>query len=1413
MPQILGIDLGTSSIGLAVRDSDLGRNVKDQLQFYGVTTFKRGVGKGKAGEYSFAAERTKYRSTRRLYQSRKYRIWHTLDVLIRYDCCPLAMEGLDLWRRYDKSKNLKRSYPIDELFESWVRLDFDGDGIADYSSPYQLRRELASIQLDLDNITDRYKLGRAIYHIAQRRGFKSSKIDRGISDDPKYVDDKYEGELTESSQLKKSEEVKSGALEEYRILNNLPTVGCAFANLESEGIRVRDSIYQAVRSQYESEIAYIFNFQSKLQLDSTFYKEIHDAIFYKRPLRSQKGLVGKCTLEPLKTRCRINHPEFEYFRAWSLINNIRYEINKGQKLELDLNQKNELYIAKFLRVKRTFKFEEIREWIEKQVGKPVNANYKDHLVVPGCPISARFKNIFGENWNNVEIRTKNSLDNIAERVYKFEDILHICSTYSDEEYIVEFAHKINLNENETRALINLWASMPEGYSMLSFKAIKNINRFLSKGLIYSVSVLLAKIPEIITQDEWNSYKNDIIDHVSKIINKNKEQKAIISIVNKLISNYKSLQFQDQFAYKTNHVTLDTLDKVEIESEVKAAFGEITWSELTTNERNYYIDETIKKFENFFASNTREYLKLPPLGDELKSYLATSIPSLKCSNNNHSDCNCKACKALRKLYHPSQIEYYSPSKLQSIIWKGKPLSLRQLGSPDTGVFKNPVVLRTLHTLRKKINYLLKEGIITEETRVVVELARDMNDANMRWAIDTYQRERENENKEIAKILSSLPRFSGLKPSDDDLVKARLALEQNESYSAESIALKNPLFKKDVTKYRLWMEQGCKCLYTGRTINLSELFSEDNLVDFEHTIPRSISFDNSLSNLTICYQNYNRSIKKNRIPYQLENYEQDCVINGNHYTAIMPRIQPWIKKVDKIESNLHFWLGRSKTSQDKPSKDFAIRQANLWKLELDYWKGKVHRFKMKEVKSGFLTSQLVDTRIISKYAYHYLKSVFQRVEVQKGSVTSEFRKILGIQDEFTKKDRQKHSHHAIDATVLTLIPSSAQRDKMLKLYYQINESKHDSQEASQDQALLRTEILKCNLGSAKGIVTEIENNILINQLTVDRALNKGEKIARRKGKPVFDNDKEGNKKIRLLRGDSIRGKLHQESYIGAIKLPLKDDLGNIIRNKDGNIVVQEKLTFVRRELLKFRKSNETTGFATWEELEKKIVDKNLYKLMYSQYPDSTFESACQQGLYMIDSKGNRVNKIRHVRCFSDIKNPLSIKKQTYLSSKEYKQYYYTGMGDLYALCRYSDPTKAKKEFRIISLFDISENRKSGLHDIPETIISRKNEKLDLDQILKPGHRMILYKKYPEEVMELDKESLLKRIYVIRGFENDGCRVIMVRHDVALEDKQLGKGSSVKDYGDLPFKIRCGINTLTYLHEGDDFIITPAGELQFK
>ncbi len=81
----MGLDLGTNSIGWAVIDKT---STEYQLLHKGVHIFPKGVGEGKAGEYSLASERTGYRSARRIKFRRKLRKIETLKMLSEFGYCP-----------------------------------------------------------------------------------------------------------------------------------------------------------------------------------------------------------------------------------------------------------------------------------------------------------------------------------------------------------------------------------------------------------------------------------------------------------------------------------------------------------------------------------------------------------------------------------------------------------------------------------------------------------------------------------------------------------------------------------------------------------------------------------------------------------------------------------------------------------------------------------------------------------------------------------------------------------------------------------------------------------------------------------------------------------------------------------------------------------------------------------------------------------------------------------------------------------------------------------------------------------------------------------------------------------------------------------------------------------------------------
>ncbi|MFZ4414304.1 MAG: type II CRISPR RNA-guided endonuclease Cas9 [Bacteroidales bacterium] len=1437
MGQILGLDLGTNSIGWSIRNTDLSEN---EIEKFGVVTFEKGVGNGKTGEFSFAAERTKHRAGRRLNQARKYRLWATLEVLIKFGYCPMTIERLDKWRKYDKET--KRAYPHIEIFEQWIRLDFNNDGKPDYFSPYQLRAELVETKLDLTIESNRFKIGRALYHIAQRRGFKSSRKDAQATDTSEGKEAK--------SELKKNDEFEKELQKQFeKSLSDFKTIGCALHFIETQKQRVRlNWIQHTFRKQYKEEITTIFEFQN-IGIESDYYKNLvenkknrfNGAIFFQRPLRSQKGLVGKCTLEPNKSRCPISHPAFEEFRALSLLNNIQYK-QDGVWYLLTTELKQEIYDTSFFRKsKPNFHFEEIRKKMEKSLNlkldyKAKTINYNDKTNVSACPVSSSLKEIFGENWKDYKketITTRTTINKKGETKthtisYNIHDIWHVLFSFEDDEIVKEFAiEKLNLDLGLVDKFVAAWKRLQDGYAMLSLNAIEKINVFLRQGFIYSEAVMLANMPSVLGKNLWIENIELLTTSIKTLIEQNQYEKRVRNIANILISKYKALPDNEQFAFRNTDYKLDESDKKEILQTIIGSIGEKTWEKANETYKSMVLDEVTYSYQSFFQNSKREFYILPRVSDTIALFIKQKFPEI--SN-----------KKLQTLYHPSMIEIYPSTKRNE---DGK----IYLQSPKTGSFKNPMAMRTLHELRKLINYLIKTGQIDEETRIVVETARELNDANKRWAIEAYQKQREAENNEFKAALKELlNNGTNTNPENSEYIdKVRLWYEQLENNnpiqkgkgeyaqqkwenSTTELIQESYAKKTDIEKYRLWKEQQCVCMYTGKMISLTDLFDE-NKVDFEHTIPRSISFDNSLANLTVCYAQYNRQIKGNMIPTQLPNYEQEW----SGYQSIKPRLKAWEGKVQQLKTNIEFWKGKSKSASDKNYKDDAIRQRHLWQMELDYWQNKLNRFTMTEVTNGFKNSQLIDTQLISKYALHYLKTAFNRVDVQKGNITADFRKILGIQEMYVKKSRDKHSHHAIDATVLTIIPTAAKRDEILQIFYEYLENKQLQKNdiASQIKERLSYKLKQLYLPNIEYILNKIEETILINNSAKDQTLTPGKKIVRRRGKVVYQRDKQGdlikdvngNLIPKIAQGDCIRGELHKDTFYGKIKQVKRNEDGTLLKDENGNWIYEKK-----NEGFKFVVRKPVTLITKLEQ----IVSFELQNAIKQQLNGRTLEIAFKEGVYMLNKQGNPIgNSIRHIRCYADdVTNPIIVKKQTYTSKHNYKNNLYAKNGEniLYAI--YWDGKSKSRSYDIRSLINLASFDSGELlsfFELTKEVGRGKNKEfIPLYAVIKSGTKVLFYKERKEELLDLSQSDYSNRLYVMnRIFDPNDGRIQFQHHLEARDDKRLLEAFSENEFGKKgkngfseidflnPFpRLLLSIGKFNFITENYDFVINPDGNIKF-
>ncbi|MCD8290103.1 MAG: CRISPR-associated protein Csn1 [Prevotella sp.] len=681
------------------------------------------------------------------------------------------------------------------------------------------------------------------------------------------------------------------------------------------------------------------------------------------------------------------------------------------------------------------------------------------------------------------------------------------------------------------------------------------------------------------------------------------------------------------------------------------------------------------------------------------------------------------RKLSNLYHPSMIETFPKVRQQTAN------GYYQLGSPRTNSMRNPMAMHSLFRLRHVINALLKEGKIDENTTIRIEFARELNDSNKRAAIRSWQKENENTNNTYYKNIKDL---------------------WGENYEPTDT---------DVLKYRLWEEQKHICLYTGTQINVADLF-DPNKFDIEHTIPRSVGGDSTAMNLTICDSKYNREIKCTSLPTQLANHQE-----------ILERIADWKTKIEELEKAIR--KISTKGISDKETKDKNIQKRHQLQLELEYWRGKYNRFTMIEVPEGFSRRQGVDISVISKYARLYLKSLFRNVYIVKGVATSEFRKIWGLQEGYTKKQRVNHCHHAIDAITIACI-GKAEYDKLAQYY-------HDEERHEWGMDNRRAEFPK-PWNTFTEDVKHIEDSLLVSHYTADN-MSKRTKKRIRIGK--FNG--------KYMQGDTARVSLHQDTYYGAIE-------------RGGEIKY-----VVRKPLVKLEDKDINN-----------IVDDVVRKIITDAKAEhGSLKKAIEAGIWMNKEKGIKINKVRIYA--TQIKRPLEIRKQRDISPKEYKHSFYVANNSNYIMGIYVGQDKKGKEKRDFVLVNCLEAVKyyngTSIKNREELLPLVSTNGYELKWKIQIGTMVLLYENTPNEIYSLDNKELCKRLYKVSGLShlviskyNYGV-LSLIYHQEARPSSDVSLKNGIFRNSEITRSgIRLYHTQFNALVQGCDFEINDLGQITF-
>ena len=617
--------------------------------------------------------------------------------------------------------------------------------------------------------------------------------------------------------------------------------------------------------------------------------------------------------------------------------------------------------------------------------------------------------------------------------------------------------------------------------------------------------------------------------------------------------------------------------------------------------------------------------------------------------------------------------------------------------NLGMLRNPLVQRALTILRKQVNFLRKSGRIDAGTRIHIELARSVNNRNTRMAFAEWQKSRE----ELRKNARARLQEAGLAP--------------------------NPT-NTDILRYILWEEQGQKCLYTGNTIRQADLLSP--AYEIEHTVPRSRSGNNAQTNLTLCSANFNRQIKKGRLPFECDNYDEISV-----------RLAPWRQIVEELETTYH---NQQRTARNTPADNPELRAKNRQKalatrMELNYWREKLGTFApdADKLAERFFNRQLVDTGIITRHAVALLRTTYPKTYPVNGTAVAWARHGWGIQDIREKKARDTHLHHAVDAMVI----AGLNRDRFNEICAFCKD------DGDKDYDAVLPEELHPFPGFAQAVFNASES-ILVRHLARQTAT----KQTRRKAVRLAKARRLDNGTILHKvpgRGDTVRGQLHKETFYGCIQDP----------NQDG------KQVFVVRKPL------DATGFENESQLEN-IVDPVIREIVICEVNKQMdtglkFKKALDACTFHMPS-GVPIKKVRVVE--KTVKNPLQIREQLFPSKHDYKNpvYAVSGEGSNIRMALFQKEAKGKIRYAYLgdSLLDWAQREPTD----PEP-----HERTDLGKFIgyiHPGQMALTYETNPNELLNLRPRELKYRLYKVVKFDGNSGLVTLRYHAEARASTDLSK-----------------------------------------
>ncbi len=333
--------------------------------------------------------------------------------------------------------------------------------------PYDLRVRALDEKLPL------HHLGRALFHLNQRRGFKSNR--------------KTDARDNEAGKIRTG----IARLEQAMLAESARTYGEFLHKRLQAGLGTRTRLrpetgekargegydFYPSRKLLEEEFDKVWQAQSAYHPDvlgDDLRERLRRIIFGQRPLKPPR--VGRCLYVPEEERLAKAHPLFQELRLYQEVNHLTIIEPNGHKRPLTLEERDKLILA--LRGARKKTFSALRKLLKLPAGARFNKESETRKDIPGNEVHAQLshKQAFGARWSGFGLDEQ---WRIVQRLLNEENPERLRAWLKDE-------HGLG---DEQVAHIDEKVSLPKGFGRLGFTASRRILDELKADVIpYSEAV-------------------------------------------------------------------------------------------------------------------------------------------------------------------------------------------------------------------------------------------------------------------------------------------------------------------------------------------------------------------------------------------------------------------------------------------------------------------------------------------------------------------------------------------------------------------------------------------------------------------------------------------------------------------------------------------------------------------------------------------------------------------------------------------------------------------------------------------------------------------------------------------------------------------------------------------------------------